>query len=85
MVILDECLESSRFCVEVCSEDSMCIRPVCLDEGMCSLEEQDRAPLEDLKDLSAFSPKNTHQTQITLYLQVNFFLFLYMSFGLLLL
>lgn len=61
---------------------------VCLDKGICSLEEQDRALLEDLKDLSGFSPNlppTPRQTQSTLYLQVHFFLFLYMSFGLLLL
>lgn len=52
-------LKAAGCSVKVCSEDSMCIHAVCLGKGICSLGGQDRALLEDIKDLSGLSKKKT--------------------------
>lgn len=68
--------------VKFCSEDSACVHTVCLGKVTGSLEGQDRALLEDIKDLSGFSPKNLLKLPYKLNLQViSFSVSLYISWS----
>lgn len=58
-----------------CSEDSVCVHTVCLGKVTCSLEGQDGALLEDIKDLSGFSKKKPPQITLQIKSTSKFFFY----------